>query len=116
MLIEDITDITRTSRLLKSVYRRATDWTARVRFPAWQVFSLHSVQTDSGAHPMGIGGLIPLEVKRQGREADHSPLSSAEVKKGGAVPSLPHAFMALCLIKHRDNFTLLIAYFPVTTY
>jgi hypothetical protein len=33
---------------------------------------------------------LSLGVKRQGREADHSPPSSAEVKKGGAIPSLPH--------------------------
>jgi hypothetical protein len=29
-------------------------------------------------------------VKRQGREADRSPPSSAEVKDGGAVPPFPH--------------------------
>jgi hypothetical protein len=28
-------------------------------------------------------------VKRQGRETDHSPPSSAEVKNGGAIPPLP---------------------------
>jgi hypothetical protein len=34
-------------------------------------------------------------VKRQGREADHSPPSSAEVKKSGAILSLPpYVFMA----------------------
>jgi hypothetical protein len=33
--------------------------------------------------------ILSLGVKRQGREADHSPPSSAEVKKGGAIPSLP---------------------------
>jgi hypothetical protein len=33
-------------------------------------------------------------VKRQGREADHFPPSSAEVKNTGAIPSLPHVFMA----------------------
>jgi hypothetical protein len=45
---------------------------------------LHIVQTGSGVHPtsykMGTGGSFP-GVKRQGREADHSPLTSAEVKK-----------------------------------
>jgi hypothetical protein len=46
-------------------------------------------------------------VKRPGREAAHSPQSSAEVKKSGAIPllrdmsSLPGAKE----IKHRDNFT-----------
>jgi hypothetical protein len=29
-------------------------------------------------------------VKRPGREADHSPPSSAKVKKGGAIHPLPH--------------------------
>jgi hypothetical protein len=45
---------------------------------------LHSVQTASGAHPasypMGNGPLF-LGVQRPGREAKHSPPSSAEVKK-----------------------------------
>jgi hypothetical protein len=52
---------------------------------------IQSVQTGSGAHPascpMGTGGDFP-EVKRQQRESDHSPPSSAEVKKGRAIP--PH--------------------------
>jgi hypothetical protein len=42
------------------------------------------VQTGSGVHPtsykMGTGGSFP-GVKWQGREADHSPPNSAEVKK-----------------------------------
>jgi hypothetical protein len=34
--------------------------------------SLHSVLTDSGAHPMDTwGGALPSVVKRQRREADH---------------------------------------------
>jgi hypothetical protein len=63
-----------------------------------QDFSLlHSVRTGSGAYaasyPTGTG------VKRQGREADHSPPSSAEVKNGGAIPPIPqYVFMAWCLI------------------
>jgi hypothetical protein len=32
---------------------------------------------------------VPV-VTRQGREADHSPPSNAEVKKDGATPRLPH--------------------------
>jgi len=47
-------------------------------------FSLHHrVQTGSGAHAasyaVGTGGSFP-GVKRPGREAHHSPTSSAEVK------------------------------------
>jgi hypothetical protein len=68
------------------VQQRATSWTARVRFPEVQDFSLlHSLQTDSGAHPascpVGTWDLFPRGVKRQGREADQLPPSSAEVKK-----------------------------------
>jgi hypothetical protein len=41
------------------------------------------VQTGSGAHPasctMGTGGPFPGGKARPGRDADHSPLSSAEV-------------------------------------
>jgi hypothetical protein len=42
------------------------------------------VQTGSGAHPasctMGTGGPFPGAKARSGREADHSPPSSAEVE------------------------------------
>jgi hypothetical protein len=36
-----------------------------------------------------LGALSP-GVKWQGREADHLPPSSVKVKKGGAIPPLPH--------------------------
>jgi hypothetical protein len=36
-----------------------------------------------------IPGAISLEVKRPGREAGHSPPSSAEVKNGGAILTFP---------------------------
>jgi hypothetical protein len=66
----------------------------RVPFPAVQDFSvLHSVQTDSGAHAasykMGLGALS-LGCKAAGHETDHSPPSSAEDKKGRAIPAFPH--------------------------
>jgi hypothetical protein len=48
--------------------------------------------------------LVP-GVKRQGREADNSHPASAEMKKIWIYASTsPYAFMAQCLIKHRDNF------------
>jgi hypothetical protein len=51
------------------------------------------------SYPMGAGDLSP-GVKRQEREADYSPPSSADVKNGGAIPLLPPYFlMSLCLIK-----------------
>jgi hypothetical protein len=51
-------------RIAQSVWRRAMGWMAKVRFPAVQDFSLlHSVHTDSGAHPvsyaMGTGSSFP---------------------------------------------------------
>jgi hypothetical protein len=65
-----------------------------VQFLAVQDFSLlHSIQINSVAYPtscpMGIRGSFP-RLKRQERDADHSPPCSAEVKKSGAIPSLPH--------------------------
>jgi hypothetical protein len=39
--------------------------------------------------PTGIRG-ISAGLKRQGREADHPPPSSAKVKNGGDIPPLPH--------------------------
>jgi hypothetical protein len=36
-----------------------------------------------------VHGGFPLKVKRPDHEADHTPQSSAEVNKGGAVPALP---------------------------
>jgi hypothetical protein len=48
---------------------------------------LHSVQTGSGAYPasytMGTGGTVLLGIKWPGRDANHSPPSSVEVKNGG---------------------------------
>jgi hypothetical protein len=68
-----------------------------VWFLTVQDFSvLHSVHTDSGAHPASYPKVprIPfLRVKWQGRENEHSPPSSAEVKKDGAILPL-RVFMA----------------------
>jgi hypothetical protein len=46
-------------------------------------------------------------LKRPGREADHSPPTSAEAKNSGAIPVLPHTSSrpGAKLINHRDNFT-----------
>jgi hypothetical protein len=59
---------------------------------AHQAF-LHSVQTGLGpTQPFiqWVPGALPPGVKRQGREADHSPPSSAEVNSGGGIPPFPH--------------------------
>jgi hypothetical protein len=67
---------------------------SRVRFPAGTGnFSLHyRVQNGSEAHPasypMGTRGSFP-GVKRPGREADHSPPISAEIKNAWSYTSTP---------------------------
>jgi hypothetical protein len=53
-----------------------------------------------------IPGALPLVVKRQGREADHSPPCSAEVKNAWSYTSTPqYVFMVWCLVK-RTDFTI----------
>jgi hypothetical protein len=62
------------------------EWTTGVRSPteAEDFSSSLCVQTGSGAHaascPMGTEGPFPGDKARPGRDADHSPPSSAEVK------------------------------------
>jgi hypothetical protein len=48
---------------------------------------LHSVHTGSGAQ--WIPGAFSMEIKRPGREADHSPPASAEVKRIWIYTSTP---------------------------
>jgi hypothetical protein len=74
----------------------ATGWTAGVQFPVrTRTISLfHSVETGSGAQPASCPtgtDTLSLGIKRPGCEADHLPLSSAEVENVGAVAPLPHA-------------------------
>jgi hypothetical protein len=63
-----------------------TGWTIGVRSPtgAEDFSSSPCVQTGSGAHaasyPMSTGGPFPAGKARPGRDADHSPPFSAEVK------------------------------------
>jgi hypothetical protein len=57
------------------------------------------------SYSMGTRDSFP-GVKRSGREADHSPPYSAEVKNAWSYTSIPkYVFMAWCLVKHRDDFT-----------
>jgi hypothetical protein len=61
------------------------DWAIEVRSPTGADFSSSPcVQTGYGAHlasyPMGTRGSFPEGKARPGRDADHSPRSSAEVK------------------------------------
>jgi hypothetical protein len=54
---------------------------------------------------MGKEGSFP-GIKRPGREADHSPQSSAEVNNTWSYTSThQYVFMAWLFVKQRDNFT-----------
>jgi hypothetical protein len=69
-----------------------------VQVPVGQEFSFLHLQTDAGVHPtsytVGTGGSF-LGDKAPGREADHSPPASAEVKKMSLYTSTPpYTFMA----------------------
>jgi hypothetical protein len=45
-------------------------------------------------------------MSRPGREADHTPPSSTEVKNAWHYTSIPqYVLLAWCLVKHTDNFT-----------
>jgi hypothetical protein len=85
---------------------------SRVRFPVGVEIFLFTTPSRTALGPtqppiQWVSGALSLGVKRQGREADHSPLSSAEVKECVELylhsPSTPSWRGAQ--LKHRDNFT-----------
>jgi hypothetical protein len=59
------------------------------------------------SYPMGTGYSFTPGENRQGRVADHSLPSSAEVNKSGAIPPLPNMSSRhrAYLIKHKENIT-----------
>jgi hypothetical protein len=71
-----------------------SDWTSGVWFLTGQDFSLrHKVQTGCG-----LPWFFARGIKRQGREANHSRLSSAEVKNAWSYTfTPPYTCMAWCL-------------------
>jgi hypothetical protein len=83
----------------------------------WVSFTTASGPTLGPTQPpiQWVSGALSLGVKRPGSEADHSHRSSAEAKNAWSYTSTPHyVFMAWCLVKHRDNFTLL--YFTLLSF
>jgi hypothetical protein len=92
-------------------------WGSRVRFPVGAGNFLFTAASRTALGPTQtpiewVRGALSLCVKRPGRETDHSPPSSAEVKNAWSYTSTPqYVFMAWCLVKHRNNFTFyLICY------
>jgi hypothetical protein len=73
------------------VYRRATGWMIG-GFESWQelgVFESRSVLGPTQPPIQWVPGALSLGVKRPGREVDHSPPSSAEVKNACSYTSTP---------------------------
>jgi hypothetical protein len=68
--------------------------------------SIYSINHINCTYPVGLGTYFP-GVTQQGREADHSSPSSAEIKNGGATPQHPHmsSWHDARLMKRRENFT-----------
>jgi hypothetical protein len=59
---------------------------------------------------------LSLEARQLGREADHSPLCSAEVKNSWRYTSTPqYAFMALCSVKAQGRLYLYCHVYVFTT-
>jgi hypothetical protein len=64
-----------------------------VRFPTGQKIFLYltAFRPALGPAPMQwVPRALAWGIKQPGHEADHLPLSSAEVKNGGAISPLPH--------------------------
>jgi hypothetical protein len=88
-------------------------WKVRVRFTAVQhfFFSASSRPTLGSTQPpiQWVPGSLSVGVKRQGREADHSPLYGADVKEGGAIPPLLSisSWLSAELMMYGDNFAFM---------
>jgi hypothetical protein len=87
LVVDRLFSVVTTNPVAQSVQCLTTDRTAGFRSPteAEDFSSNLCVQTGSGAHPasctVGTGGSLSGGKARPGRDADHSPPSSAEVKK-----------------------------------
>jgi hypothetical protein len=64
----------------------------------------HRLWCPQNFYPMDTEEFFP-KVKRQGREADHSPSSTTEVKNGGIIHPIPHTYLwfGAYIIKHRNK-------------
>jgi hypothetical protein len=97
------------------------DRTVEVRIPVGsRIFSTMSRPALGSTQPPfeWVPGALSPEVKRQGREADHSTPASAEVRKMWIYTSTPpYAFMAYCLISYaKGQLYLFTENFTVTTH
>jgi hypothetical protein len=95
----------------------STTWMTRLQFSAGAKMGLFSFAAASWP---ALGPTQPPtqwvpRVKWQGRESNHSPPSRAKVKNAWDYTSTPqYLFMAWCLDKRKENFTLF--YFNICPY
>jgi hypothetical protein len=100
------------------VQRWATGWTIEVlrfysrrRLGIFLITASRTAQEPTQPPIQWVPRALSLGIKRPGREADHSPPSSAEVKDGWSYTAIPqYVFMAWCLVKHKENFTFQTSY------
>jgi hypothetical protein len=95
--------------------QRAKGWTAGVQFPIGARNFFYSTASRPALGPtqtsiQWVPGILSSALKLPGREKDHSPPFSAEVKNGGAIHPLSHMFSwrGASLINHRDNFAFFV--------
>jgi hypothetical protein len=95
----------------RTLYYKTLLFLAQFRILAWaRGFSvLHSINIESGTHlasyTIGTSNTFP-SLKRQKREADHSPQSVAGVKNGEVMPPLSPKYSGRSdqQIKYKDNY------------
>jgi hypothetical protein len=101
---------------VQSVYQLTMGWMVGIRIPAGAEVFLFDAASRLALGPtqppiQWVQGAVSLWVKRAGRETDHSPQSSAEVKE--CVKLYLHSLNTLswrgAQLKetHRDNFTFM---------
>jgi hypothetical protein len=81
--------------IAQSVQRRATGYGLGFNSRQWQKVLLYSTDSRPAlelTQPLihWVPGVLSSDVKQPGRETDHPPPSSAEVKNSRAIPPIPH--------------------------
>jgi hypothetical protein len=95
--------------IVQSIYRLGYELDDRVEFDSRRGLGIFLFTTASRT---SLGPTQPPiqsgpGIKPPGREADHSPLSSAEVgNMWNDTSTPPYVFMAWCLVKHRTTLSL----------
>jgi hypothetical protein len=103
------------TRNLHSSVDWATGWNTGVPFPAGATVVFFSIASRPVLGPTTppipwVPLALSSEVELQGHETDHSLSSSAGVKNGGAIPTLPLCLYGIVLhyiIKYKYNFCLI---------